>query len=394
HDRLVERIRVYLDPVVGDAEIAARWPSVMRAGNRFDALATRRALVAKGFVPEQVIPYAYRPFDVRWLYWEPETKLLDEKRAQYVRNVDGQTLWLEARQSEPKAAFNRGYVTRYVGDNMGNGLSSYFPASIGLDEATLCPQSGVRANLSSKARGYLGETEGEPQAPFMHSVAVLNAPTFRQENTDALVADWPRIPLPSSAGLLIESAVLGERVSSLLDPSTGFQGGIGMGALSAVHSVPLDPATDLAVTARWGIAGKGGITMPSTGTLSERAYTDEERVAIAEHAESLGMSAETAIALLGETCFDIYLNDVAYWSCVSANVWRYTIGGYQVIKKWLSYRERALLGRDLKSEEARYVTEMVRRIAALVLLQPELDANYERVKADVWEWASSPSKSG
>ncbi|MDO9557089.1 MAG: type ISP restriction/modification enzyme [Coriobacteriia bacterium] len=79
-------------------------------------------------------------------------------------------------------------------------------------------------------------------------------------------------------------------------------------------------------------------------------------------------------------------NDVAYWRCVPANVWRYTIGGYQVIKKWLSYRERALLGRDLKPEEARYVTEMVRRIAALVFMQPELDANYERVKADVWEW--------
>jgi hypothetical protein len=31
---------------------------------------------------------------------------------------------------------------------------------------------------------------------------------------------------------------------------------------------------------------------------------------------------------------------------------------------------------------------MVRRIAALVLLQPELDANHERVKADVWERGS------
>lgn len=59
---------------------------------------------------------------------------------------------------------------------------------------------------------------------------------------------------------------------------------------------------------------------------------------------------------------------------------------YQVIKKWLSYRERALLGRDLRVEEARYVSEMVRRIAALVLMQPELDANYERVKADAWDW--------
>lgn len=166
---------------------------------------------------------------------------------------------------------------------------------------------------------------------------------------------------------------------------------LNLGTLSATSGT-LDPATDLAVTARWGIAGKGGIAMPSTGKLEERPYTDDERSAIAEHADTLGMSAGQAIELLGETCFDVYLNDKAYWRCVPVNVWRYTIGGYQVIKKWLSYRERALLGRDLKPEEARYVTEMVRRIAALVLMQPELDANYERVKADVWEWGRSQSQ--
>lgn len=103
------------------------------------------------------------------------------------------------------------------------------------------------------------------------------------------------------------------------------------------------------------------------------------------------MSGEQAIQLLGETCYDVYLNDVAYWRRVPSEVWRYTIGGYQVIKKWLSYRERTLLGRDLTPEEARYVTEMVRRIASLVLMRPELDANYERVKADVWEWGTQGS---
>ena len=60
------------------------------------------------------------------------------------------------------------------------------------------------------------------------------------------------------------------------------------------------------------------------------------------------------------------------------------------MKKWLSYRERALLGRDLKADEARYVIEMARRIAAILLLQPALDANYERVKADTCAW---PGKS-
>ncbi len=36
-----------------------------------------------------------------------------------------------------------------------------------------------------------------------------------------------------------------------------------------------------------------------------------------------------------------------------ARVWTTTIGGYQVMKKWLSYREYALLGRPLAAEKAR-----------------------------------------
>jgi hypothetical protein len=40
---------------------------------------------------------------------------------------------------------------------------------------------------------------------------------------------------------------------------------------------------------------------------------------------------------------------------VTANVWEYTVGGYQVIKKSLSYRESDVLGRWLTKEEARDV---------------------------------------
>jgi hypothetical protein len=56
-----------------------------------------------------------------------------------------------------------------------------------------------------------------------------------------------------------------------------------------------------------------------------------------------------------------------------------TIGGYQVIKKWLSYREHEILGRGLTTGEIRNIIEIAWRVAAILLLQPELDANYEAV---------------
>jgi hypothetical protein len=76
----------------------------------------------------------------------------------------------------------------------------------------------------------------------------------------------------------------------------------------------------------------------------------------------------------------VWLNGRAYWSNVPVSVWEYSLGGYQVIKKWLSYREKELLGRSLSVDEVRYVTETARRIAAIIQLGPSLDANYCAVK--------------
>jgi len=45
-----------------------------------------------------------------------------------------------------------------------------------------------------------------------------------------------------------------------------------------------------------------------------------------------------------------------------------------------------MLGRGLKIEEAEYVTEMARRISAIILLQERLNKNYDSVKSDTWSW--------
>jgi hypothetical protein len=149
----------------------------------------------------------------------------------------------------------------------------------------------------------------------------------------------------------------------------------GLGVLRKTDGGQIDSgAGDLDVTAGWGHGGQGGVCMPGKGKIGEKAQTDEE-----------------LRSLLGEKTLDIYLNEKVFWSNVPEAVWDYTLGGYQVLKKWLSYRERTLLGRALKMEEAEYVTEVVRRIAALILLGPELDANYEAVKADTWPWKGPSS---
>jgi Type ISP C-terminal specificity domain len=83
----------------------------------------------------------------------------------------------------------------------------------------------------------------------------------------------------------------------------------------------------------------------------------------------------------------VYLNATAYWKNIPQPVYDFTIGGYQVIKKWLSYREQRVLGRALTMGEIMEVTAMARRLAALVLLQPKLDENYRNIAAATWAFS-------
>ncbi len=75
-----------------------------------------------------------------------------------------------------------------------------------------------------------------------------------------------------------------------------------------------------------------------------------------------------AAIVLGDTTVDIQLNDSTRWRNVPTAVWNYKLGGYQVLKKWLSYRESKVLGRSLLLEEVRHFTDTARRIAAILML--------------------------
>jgi hypothetical protein len=186
--------------------------------------------------------------------------------------------------------------------------------------------------------------------------------------------------------MLEESAALGRQVAQLLDTETQVPGvttGTIRPELRSIANIrradgagALNPqAGDLELRAGWGHRGKANVVMPGKGRTRPRDYTAQERALLQDEAVALG--AET---------HDIFLNETACWSNVPARVWDYTIGGYQVIKKWLSYREHEILGRSLTSEEAREVTQTARRIAAILLLEAELDANYERIKSACYTW--------
>jgi len=379
---LEERIACYFDAAVSHEELARRWPRVMEDGQAYRGRHVRDYLIKRGRSKGRIIRYAYRPFDVRWLYWEPDTNLLDRNRSDYVPHAFEGNFCLVTQQ-KPRRDWSRAQCVRPVAclDLMDRGASC-FPLLLAIQDADHLFHSDSDAsgeNVSNGGKEYVSAIKSEPTALFYHSLCILHAPSYAQTNGGGLRQDWPRIPLPRTKTALSKSAQLGRRIAALLDTEKPVDG-VSTGKIKPLLKPIAEPSKvgggalnpdegHLDVTAGWGHAGKGGVCMPGKGKLELKEQKHE------------GLKAA-----LGEETLDVYLNDTAYWANVPTSVWEYSIGGYQVIKKWLSYREKAMLGRRLKIEEAEYVTEMARRIAALIVLQPDLDANYEAVKADTYPW--------
>ena len=172
----------------------------------------------------------------------------------------------------------------------------------------------------------------------------------------------PETPPRNAAEALARSAARGRELARLLDPDTPVPG-VTTGKLRPETAAIAVPATidgrnmigdDFALAAGWGHIGAGGAVMPGQGRIVERAFTPEERAALGD-----------ALPTLGETTFDVHLNARAFWRNVPAAVWGYRLGGYQILKKWLSYRERTILGRPLHPAEVQHFTDTARRIAAI-----------------------------
>ncbi|MCH8238108.1 MAG: DNA methyltransferase, partial [Proteobacteria bacterium] len=366
--------------------------------------------------------YAVRPFDNRWCYYSPVRPLWNEPRPSlWAQCWEGNKFLMSRPAGVASPEGKPFHFTTMLGDNdFLRGHAYYFPFDFRHQpakngkadkQADMHGQMGgdniASANLSKEARRYLAglgienpDTDADVAGLiWYHALAIGFSPLYLTENADAVRQDWPRIPLPATGEALLASATLGREIGALLDtenPVAGVASGTlrpelkGLGAAARRDGRKKGLSSrDLRLTARWGYAGKKGVTMPGPGSVTERDYGKDEKKALAAGAKALGLKAGEVISLLGEATLDVHLNDAACWRNVPEGVWGYTIGGYQVIKKWLSYREEELLGRPLSSKEVRHVTATVRRLAALLLLEPKLDANYMAVSEDTYAWPPS-----
>jgi hypothetical protein len=287
------------------------------------------------------IRYSYRPFDRRWLYWSADSKLLDRPRPEYRPHVFNGNVWLSAARhlrkgaDEPQTYF----TTRMASLHLIERGANMFPLYL-RDDQFGEEVNGVKrtANLSERAQAYIESMSAEPEDLFHHVLATLHDPAYREANAGGLRMGWPRIPLPADASEFAASAERGRLLARLLDTESNVDDLLdpGIAVPTTTDGTQMQPA-DFSVSAGWGHFGANQAVMPGQGKIERRG-----------------------------DMIDVYLNDRAYWKDVPIEVWEYRLGGYQVLKKWLSYRELKVLGRGLSVSEVTWFSEVARRVAALL----------------------------
>ncbi|MCA1592758.1 MAG: N-6 DNA methylase, partial [Acidobacteria bacterium] len=217
--RLERRMEQYFDASIIHEEMRRIAPGVMQSVSAFKAEETRDYLRKRGYLPQNIIRYLYRPFDLRWLYWEPETNLVDRKREDYFRHIFKGNQFIfttgRTRKNEGEPPILTHLLTDLnCMDSGARGIPLYVLASGG----NLFQQSEAthKPNLSDEAVAYLEDLGCDEADLFYHSYSIVSSPAYRHEHGGAIRHNWPRIPLPATREALHASAALGRRVAALL----------------------------------------------------------------------------------------------------------------------------------------------------------------------------------
>ena len=361
------RMRTYLDPAASFEDVKPSNPALAEDRARYAAKSTRQRVVREeGYNEQKLLRFCFFAFDMRWAYVTSVRPLWNEPRPQLLHALPDAKGFLAIRSqqvADPEGF--PGLWTNCLADDHALHKDAFLvPVVSNLS-------GDPRPNLSEAAVEYLafiGIAADDNGAAMLwhHALATLYTPAFLSENAGDLRQGWPHIPLPGNAELLSSSAALGAALAALLDADTPIPG-VTQGAVRpelrtvAVPTTRTGETRDLNLSAGWGSRSAKGVTSPGRGTAEFRDYGPKEAAAAAQ------------AATLGAQTVDVALNRSTFWSGVPEAVWECRIGGYQVLKKWLSYREVATLNRPLTAAEVGHFQSSARRIAAILMMGPDLD---------------------
>ena len=268
------------------------------------------------FDPSKLVRISYRPFDVRWTYFD--SRVLWRWREGVMRNLfDGDNVGLVAAR-QCVGDWRYVFITQTIGEfNLTGtagrfGSGSYFPAYIYHDDGSRTPNfsSPVLKKLTQNLR-----TVPAPEDVLDYIYGVLHSVNYRQRYREFLMTDFPRVPRPNNDAEFNSIAQLGH-------------------ALRELH---LMKAPEL---------GLADSTYPVVGSNQvERIEYDSDRV---------------------------WINDTQYFGNVPESAWSLYIGGYQPAQRWLKDRR----GHKLTNLDLEHYQKIIKALIETQKVMAQIDAIY------------------
>ncbi len=325
---LEDRMRVFFSKSYGDdfKQQYRVFPS-----SSFDIEARREQTA---FDSKNIRQCLYRPFDVRYLYYDPRLTSRPAYKVMY-HILTGKNMALLACRQQAELGFHHVYCSNILTECCAVSLktreiTSVFPIYLHPTEGEMELQKGRRPNLSpdfvkavseklglkfvEDGRGDPEDTFG-PEDIFSYAYAVFYSPTYRSRYTEFLKIDFPRLPLTSDKRLF---RALAQRGAELV-------------ALHLMESLALN-----------GLITK--YPVPGSNAVEKVAYSESER--------------------------RVYISKSQYFEGVPPEVWNFHIGGYQVCQKWLKDRK----GRTLSFDDLMHYQKVVVALKETIRLMEEIDA--------------------
>jgi predicted helicase len=282
---------------------------------------------------DQIYAYAYRPFDFRWICYEPA--LVDRDRYTVMRHLirEGQpdNIALITSRLLSQIPFYHCFVSQFMGDvtyitSKTKERSYFFPLYLYPDksEGKLLSKVDQCRNFTSEfLRAINASLKSEPtfEEIFYFIYAVLYSPTYRKRYEEFLKIDFPRIPLPSDHEAFEELSKIGKELVEL----------------HLLKHKELE---------------KTEVGFPKGGS------NKVEKVSYAEEGQK------------------VFINKEQYFEGITKEVWEYRIGAYQVMEKYLKDRK----GRKLSLDEINHYMKVAKAIRLTIEFQESIDDVYRKIE--------------
>lgn len=303
-----------------------------------------KAGLADGTWKKKIVPVLYRPFDTRVTVYNSHVAVHRRERVTG-HFLGGSNLGISCtRATEIQGQFQHVFCTSQMTQHHTVSLKEVnylFPLWLyGRDVRNANFASSFLATLQLALHLTTADYRSEdPAAPlhaekiFHYLYAVLHSPAYRQRYAAFLRTDFPRIPIPGSRTVFDALALLGSQ-------------------LVQWHLLEHPDAAKI-------IAG-------SARPASATAFfgTDFSLQKVAEKGK--------ALAELSGDVGKVFINASSGFANVRQGVWQHTIGGYQVLHKWLDDRRKA--GRSLSQDDITHWLRVYAALEATQTLMQQVDA--------------------